>query len=160
MLEAIKRGLVICFSMLGITATGLLVLWATFPGREGIEYEHWPVAMISSPDNAWMAVVGEHVYSGPAFADTYSFQSIQLVRRQEEPPDPSYVFTMEPRERAEQSLRLQWLGPRKLQITAPNRSFIRTKQRAYEGVEVVVKYHPDDPAERARSLNERGLPPD
>jgi hypothetical protein len=160
MVAAVKRGLAICFSMLGITAACLLVLWATFPGRESIEYEHWPVTMAASPDDAWMAVVGYHVYSGPGLADASVFETVQLVRRQEKPPDPSYIFTMEPSEGAEGSLRLKWLGPQKFRITAPNKSLIRTRKRWYEDVGVVVKYHPDDPAERARYLKERGLPAD
>ena len=163
-MTAVARvGIEICFAMLGLIGSGLLVLWAASPGKEISGDERWAVGTFPSPDDAWMAVVGEHAYSGSGRADTSQFEAVQLVRyvrHQGNPLDPSYVFTMEPGGDPEDRLLLQWLGPRKLQITAPNKSFIQIKKSGYEDVEVVVKYERDDPAERARYLRARGLPPD
>jgi hypothetical protein len=54
---------------------------------------------------------------------------------------------------------LQWLSPRKLQITIPNISGVGLQKNNYQGVDVVIKYEPDDPVARDTWKRERGLSP-
>ena len=51
----------------------------------------------------------------------------------------------------------RWLSPRTLQITIPNKSLIGLQKPSYGDIEVVIKYEPDDPAERERWLRSLGL---
>jgi hypothetical protein len=83
-----------------------------------------------------------------------------LVRRGEESKEDSDVLVVDgigpPKDRP----RAQWLSPQKLQITIPNNSIVGLKRASYEGLEVVIRFDPDNPAQRDRFLKERGLPPD
>jgi len=43
---------------------------------------------------------------------------------------------------------VQWLSPQKLQITIPNFSGVGLQSSSYEGVNIIVKFEPDDPIAR------------
>lgn len=51
-----------------------------------------------------------------------------------------------------------WLSTSKLQIIIPNKSLIGLQKSNYEGVDMLVKFEPDDSSERAQWLKALGLP--
>jgi REP element-mobilizing transposase RayT len=85
---------------------------------------------------------------------------VQFVRPGEEANHQNDIFALEEHGNPLNRPLTQWLGPRKLQITVPNRSLIGRKKRRHEDVEIVIKYDPDDPAEKARFLKELGFAPE
>jgi hypothetical protein len=106
-----------------------------------------------------VALVYEEVCSGEGLATTGITDTVQLLRRGEEPKDENDVFAVEEHGNSVYRPLTQWLSPQKLKITIPNKSLIGLKKDSYEGIEVVTKYEPDDPAERERWLKSLGLPP-
>jgi hypothetical protein len=118
------------------------------------------LSLLASPDDAWTALIYQDLCShGPAFT-TVILDRVQLVRRGEESREDSDVLVVEDGGHPENRPLTQWLSPQKLQITIPNRSVVGLRKSSYEGVAVVVKFNPENPAERDRFLKERGLPPD
>jgi hypothetical protein len=124
------------------------------------ECERKTISMLMSPDDFWIVFVHEDTCSGESFATTGITDTIQLVRAGGEVSEQGDIFAVEEHGNPLNRLLTQWLGPRRLQITVPNRSLIGLKKRRYEDVEIIMKYEPDDPAERARFLKELGLPAD
>lgn len=118
------------------------------------------IAMLVSPDDAWTALIQEDLCShGPAFT-TSILDRVQLVRRNEESKENSDVLIVDEGGHPENRPLTQWLSPKKLQITIPNKSLVSLRKSSLEGIEVAVKFNPYNPAERSRFLKERGLPPD
>jgi hypothetical protein len=116
--------------------------------------------MLVSPDDAWTALIQEDLCShGPAFT-TSILDRVQLVRRNEESKENSDVLIVDEGGHPENRPLTQWLSPKKLQITIPNKSLVSLRKSSLEGIEVAVKFNPYNPAERSRFLKERGLPPD
>jgi hypothetical protein len=84
---------------------------------------------------------------------------VQLVHRGEKPTRESDVFANEDLGLSENHPILQWMSPQKVQITVPNNSLIGLRKSSYEGIEIDVKFEPDDPVERARWSKGLGLRP-
>jgi hypothetical protein len=158
-MKALKLAALVCVGALALAGLPLLVLWAVLPAPGNSEYETWPVDMVRSPDHAWVAVVRVHLCSA-FLAGTDKYWTVQLLRPEERRSDPSEVFAVDGVSHREDRLILDWLGRRKLQITAPNKSLISVKRREFEDVRTVIDYIGDDPAERALFQKEHGLPPD
>jgi hypothetical protein len=127
---------------------------------EKSECERKTISMLMSPDDSWIVLVHEDTCSGGDFATTGITDTVQLLRPGEESKHQNDIFAVEEHGNPLNRPMTRWLGPQKLQITIPNRSLIGLKKRRYEDVEIVIKYDPDDPAERARFLKELGLSPD
>ncbi len=122
--------------------------------------ERQTVAMLPSPDAAWSALFYEDICShGPAFT-TVVLDRIRLVRRGEESNEDSDVLILQGPVPVENRMQPRWLSPQELQITIPNNSVVTEKRSRYGGIEVIVKFNPDDPVQRERFLEEHGLPPD
>src|SRR5260221_10021417 len=122
--------------------------------------ERKTISMLMSPDDSWIVFVHEDTCSSESFATTGITDTVQLVRPRKESNHENDVFAIEEHGDPLNRPVTQWLTPRKLQITVPNRALIGLKKRRYEDVEIIIKYHPDDPAERARFLKELGLAPE
>jgi hypothetical protein len=115
--------------------------------------------LVSSDDN-WTATIEEDLCShGPSFT-TVVLDRVRLIRRGERARDDGEVLILEEGGRPENRPLVQWLSPYQLQITVPNRMFLNLRKNSYDGVEVIVKFSPNDPSERKQFLKERGLPPD
>jgi hypothetical protein len=138
-------------------AAGIMVAEAT-PAEEQCERETM-ISQLISPDDAWVAVVEEHVCSGEGLATTGVDDTVQLLRSGEKPKRGDYVFSISEQGNPLNRPLTRWLSPQKLQITIPNKSLFVLKRDRYEGIEIVVKYEPNDPAERERWLRSRGLAP-
>lgn len=118
------------------------------------------ISKLLSPDDTWTAVVEEDLCShGPAFT-TVILDRVRLVRRGEKAKDDSEVLVTEEGGRWENRPQTEWLSPRNLQITLPNKIFLNLKKPNYNDIEISIKFNPNDPLERKRFLEERGLPPD
>jgi hypothetical protein len=118
------------------------------------------ISMLMSPDDSWIAFVQEDTCSGESFATTGITDIVQLARPGQKATATDDVFAVVEHGNPLNRPLTQWLTPRKLQITVPNKSLIGLKKSQHEDIEIVVKYQPDDPAERQRFLKELGLPPD
>jgi hypothetical protein len=127
---------------------------------EKSECERKTISMLMSPDDYRIVFVHEETCSGEGFATTGITDIVQLVQPGKESNHQNDIFAVEEHVNPLNRPMTQWLGPQKLQITVPNRSLIGLKKRRYEDVEIVIKYDPDDPAERARFLKKLGLSPD
>jgi hypothetical protein len=123
------------------------------------ECERKTISMTMSPDDSWTVFVHEDTCSGESLATTGITDTVQLVRAGSAGNQGDVLAVEEHGDPLNRPL-TQWLGPRKLQITIPNKSLIGLKKRRYGDVEIVLKYDPDDQAERARFLKELGLPPE
>jgi len=149
-------------------ATGLFALTEiAMAQKAGCEGE--TISMLLSPDDAWIALVQEHVCSDGWFVTTVTgtvqlvgrdaIDAVRLGRHAEQPRHPNDIFAVDEHGRWENRPLTRWLSPKKLQITVPNKSLIGLYKGSYEGIEIIVKYEPDDPAERERWLKSLGLAP-
>jgi hypothetical protein len=111
-----------------------------------------------SPDDMWVMAVDEYACSGKSFGTSGITDVVQLFRKGDKPTRQNDVFAVNESGHPEYRPQVRWLSPTKLEIVAPNKSLIGLRKRTYESIEVVVKFDPDDSAERARFLKEAGLP--
>jgi hypothetical protein len=142
-----------------VSCVTLLLIGTMASAQSDASCQRHTTATLASPDAAWLALVQEDTCVGVFPFTTGVTDTVQLVRPGEQPDSDNDVFALEEHGRPENRPLLRWLSPQKLQITVPNRSLIGLQKRAFAGVEIVVKYDPDDPAERARFLQELGLAP-
>jgi hypothetical protein len=127
--------------------------------------ERRAISMRMSPDYVWVAVVHENVCSDGYFVTTLTYvvqllrreslDSIRLIPYSDKPQNDNDVLAGEMSH--ENPPELRWVSASKLQITVPNRSLIGLQKRSSDGVEVVLKFDPDDPSDRERWLKERGF---
>jgi len=153
-----------------LVAAVAMALTETALAQEQAGCERETISVLVSPDNAWVALVQEDLCNDGGFVTTITdtiqlarrelTETVQLTRRAEEPKHENDVFAVDEHGRPENRPRTRWLSPQKLEITVPNLSLVGLKRSSYEGVEVVVKYEPDDPAARERWLRGLGLAPD
>ncbi len=154
---------------------GSLVAWVitlyfyTTIAQAEVQCERQPISVEVSPDSSWVALVEEGLCSDGRFVTVSTFtvrlverdltDTIKLSRRSEEPDYEGDILVVDDYGSLQNRPLLQWISPRKLQITIPNISGIGLKKDSYRGVDVVIKYEPDDPAARDRWQKERGLSP-
>jgi hypothetical protein len=152
-----------------VLAAGVIVANGIAMARGELECERETISALVSPDNAWVALVQEGVCSDGGLV-TISTDTVQLARR-----DSTDAIQLAPRsEKAEHENDIlvvdyyghpenrpltQWLSPRKLQITIPDISGVGLHKSSYQGVDIVIKYEPDDPAAREKWQKEHGLAP-
>jgi hypothetical protein len=117
------------------------------------------VSFLLSPDNAWAALVQEELCTGDGPASAGVTDTVQIVERGQEPTHLNDVFGVEEHGRPENRPLIRWLAARKLQITVPNLSLIGLQKSRYAGVEISIKFEPDDPVARDRWLTDLGLKP-
>ena len=117
------------------------------------------VAMGVSPEDKWVAVVQEEVCSGPGIASTNVTDVVQLVPQERKPENGDDIFAVEGHGDPTQRPNVRWLSSTKLQINVPNKSLIGLDKKSYAGIEIAIKYEPDDPAERERFLKQFELTP-
>jgi hypothetical protein len=117
------------------------------------------ISMLVSPDNKWAALVQEDICSDGAFITVLLYR-VQVVRRGGKPTRDNDVLTFDAHGNSKDRPQLSWLSANRLQVTTPNKSLVGLKKERYEAVDVIIKYEPDDPAERERWLREEfGLAP-
>ena len=150
-------------------AAGVMISSGVVPARGEVECERETIAAVVSPDNIWVALVQEGVCSDGGLvtvstntvrlARRDSTDTIQLARRPEMPEHANDILVVDDYGHAENRPLTQWLSPRKLQITIPNLSGVGLQLSSYQGVEIIVKYEPDDPSAREKWKKEHGLAP-
>jgi hypothetical protein len=152
-----------------ILAAGIALLNETVLARGELECERGTISMLVSPDDAWVALVQEGVCSDGGFV-TISTDTVRLVRRDlvdtiqlalhsEKPEHENDVLVVDDYGHPENRPLIQWLSTRKLQITIPNISGVGLQKSSYQGIDVAIKYEPDDPAAREKWRREHGLAP-
>ena len=112
-----------------------------------------------SPDDSWVAFVQEEVRGDGGYVTTVD-DIVRLVRRGVRPTRENDIFAIEMHGHAEYRPVLRWLSSKKSQITVPNTSIVNFHKRNYQGIEIAVRFDPDDPAGRQQFLKLRGLDPD
>jgi hypothetical protein len=127
------------------------------------------ISALMSPDDAWVAFVQEDMCSDGYFVTTITDTvqlvccdaagAVQLTWHPDKPRHENDVFALDEHGQPENRPLTRWLSPQKLQITVPNKSLIGFQKSSYEGIEIVIKYEPDDPVERERWLKSLGLSP-
>ena len=85
--------------------------------------------------------------------------AIQLAPSVEKPEYENDILVVDHYGHPENRPLIQWISHQKLQITIPNISGVGLQKSSYQGVDMVIKYEPDDPAARERWQKERGLAP-
>jgi hypothetical protein len=158
------------FSYLKIAtiSAGVMVSNGLATARE-FECERGTISVLVSPDDAWVALVQEGVCSDGGFV-TISTDTVRLVRRDlvdtiqlalrsEKPGHEKDVLVVDHYGHWENRPLIQWLSARKLQITIPNLSGVGLQKSIYQGIDVAIKYEPDDPAAREKWRREHGLAP-
>jgi hypothetical protein len=129
---------------------------ASEPGKAGCDRE--TVSLLVSPDESWVAFVQEDVCSDGAFVTNVS-DIVQLVRRGGEPKREDNVFALDAHGRPENRPLTRWLSSQKLHITVPNKSLIGLQKTRHEGIDIEIKFEPDDSVERQQFLKQFGLAP-
>jgi hypothetical protein len=154
-----------------VAASGAAVAGAQLARAEGGCWSSTISALIS-PDDVWVALVRQEICSDGLFVTTV-VDKVQLVRRisidtiplgprPDEPIHENDVFGIE--EAGYPPIRplTRWLSPDQLEISIPNLIPVGSQKSEYEGVQIVVKHNPDDPAAsaaREQWLIEHGLRP-
>jgi hypothetical protein len=127
------------------------------PGSEA-GCERRTIAVTLSPDEKWQALTQQNICSDGAFV-TVLFDTVQLIRRGDEPDRAIDVLSIEAGGRPDDKPLARWLSGTELQITIPNKSYFEIKKSDYEGIRIAIEFHPNDPAERKRWLEQmRQLP--
>ena len=131
------------------------VVWSTLPELIGSGCTVTPLDEAVSPDLRWRAVVESEVCESPFLS--YEISGVRLVGIAD--PSRSVDILGVDDGYPHQRPRLLWISPALLQITVPNISFLKLLRRTIDGVQVVVRYDPDDlPARKAwrRTLGREG----
>ena len=127
------------------------------------------ISITVSPDDSWVALVQRDICSDGFFVTTVvntvqlaRYAAIRTIDRLPHPELPRIaendVFAVEGPTFQQRPL-IRWVSDKTLQITVPNLSLIGLKKDSYEGVEILIKFDPDNPDARERWLEERGLKP-
>ncbi len=124
------------------------------------------IAMLLSDDNTWVALMHEDVCSDGHFVTTLtdtvqlsrrdSVESIQLAPYQDKVKHENDVLTIDASPGGRPTM--LWPSNGRLQITVPNRSLVGLHKGSYSGIEVVLKFQPDDPSDREKWLRSLGVP--
>jgi hypothetical protein len=153
-----------------ILTASLRALNGATPARAQVTCERETISMAVSPDNTWVALVQEGVCSNGALVtvstDTVRLaarrdaaEAIQLAPRVEKPGYDNDILVVDYYGHPESRPLVQWLSREKLQITIPNISGVGPRKSSYQGVNIVVKYEPDDPVAREKWQKEHGPAP-
>jgi len=145
---------------LGLSAVPLTLLaaaWAvTGDGKDTCE--HAIVARVPSPDGAWEARVDEAVCLF-GFGVGAVVAGVHLVSTRD-PARSTDLLGVDTGAHEDDRPRLAWTAPDVLQVTVPNRSFLKVLTRQFDGVRVDLRFDPDDPADRAAWRRKYGMSPD
>jgi hypothetical protein len=155
-----------CLTILFFT-TGAAMLGGTALAQEKGGCQRETISVLMSPDDTWVALVQEDTCSDGYFVTTVTdtvqlarrdtTDTVQLTRHADVPKHENDVFALDEHGRPENRPLARWLSPQELQVMIPNKSLIGLQKNSYESIEIVIKYEPDDPAERERWLKSLGL---
>lgn len=150
-----------------IGAMGLL-LEEPVVAQDVLSCERETIARSVSPDQTWVALVQEGMCTTGRVAvstDTVRLERISEMKeiplgaRFEKAEYENDVLVVDYYGRPEARPIVNWLSPRKLQITIPNISGVGLQKNNYQDVEITIKYDPDDPLAREKWRKDRGLTP-
>jgi len=138
-----------------VLLTLLAAVWAVTGDGDGDgkdTCEHAIVARVPSPDGAWEARVDEAVCLF-GFGTGAVVAGVHLVSTRD-PARFADLLGVDTGAHEDERPRLAWTAPDVLQVTVPNRSFLKVLTREFDGVRVDLRFDPDDPAERAAWLRQ------
>jgi hypothetical protein len=131
------------------------------PGPDCRSESEVRAVVLRSPDGQWEADVDRRVCFSWGIATT-GIDDVVAIRHSGEPASrgadvqPEDVFYVDAHN---QYPLLLWPSPSHLEITVPNESRTAVIRNSYQGIEISVKYDPDNPAETAAFLS-RGSDPE
>jgi hypothetical protein len=147
-----------------MVASTMIMLSAVTASRGEATCERETIAMTSSPDAKWVALLREGECSEgfvTVSTDTVqlvprdSLNTIKLERSPDQPTHENDVLVVDYYGHVENRPVLQWLSARQLKVTIPNLSGIGMQRSSYDDVAIVVKFDPDDPLAREKWKRER-----
>jgi hypothetical protein len=141
-----------------LSFTERLTVAKNVPGKDVAGCSRNTIEMLVSPDDIWAAFVQEEVCSDGAFVTTV-VNYVQVERRGVEPTRENDVFAIVDHGALDDRPILQWLTTRELRIMVPNNALIGLQKGSYQEINVVVRFEPDDPADRQQFLKSLGLDP-
>jgi hypothetical protein len=144
---------------LGLGAVLLTLLagvWAVTGDRKDT-CEHAIVARVPSPDGTWEARVDEATCKvGLGGAAIVAGAHLVSAR---DPARSADLLGVDTGGHENERPILAWTAPDVLQVTVPNRSFLKVLARQFDGVRVDLRFDPDDPADRAAWRSKYGMSP-
>ena len=141
----------VLLTLLAVVLTVVTIVWVATGVRED-SCEHATVARVPSPDGAWEARVDEAVCLF-GFGTGAVVAGVHLVSTRD-PARFADLLGVDTGAHEDERPRLAWTAPDVLQVTVPNRSFLKVLTREFDGVRVDLRFDPDDPAERAAWLRQ------
>lgn len=127
----------------------ILVIIDLFQDKSGCSRR--AVEQLASPDNIWVAFMQEEICGDGWFQTTY-VNIVQLAQQGFQPTRDNDVFATDEIGGVESGPVLQWLSSQKLRITVPNKSLIGLQKASYQGIDISVRFDPDDPVARQQFL--------
>ncbi len=144
---------------LGLGAVLLALLATVLAGTwDKDTCEHAIVARVPSPDGAWEARVDEAT-CGVGLGGMDITAEAHLVSTRG-PARFADLLGVDTGAHEDERPRLEWTAPDVLQVTVPNRSFLKVLTREFGGVRVDLRFDPDDPADRTAWRLKYGMSPD
>jgi hypothetical protein len=119
------------------------------------------LAQALSPDGAWVATIYNNICSDGWFVTTIS-DTVEISRPDEKAssvPSRGTVFGMDDSPYGvDKPFALAWKGMRIIEVTIPNDAWAGKQDEAFDDVDIIYRYIPDDPVERACLKQWRSLP--
>jgi hypothetical protein len=141
------RGLVALLPLLlGISGSVLKT-----PGDLGCD-EGW-LTMAISPDMRWRATLAYVVCGGPMASEFWN--QVLLVNLDALHDEGAEVVALEGDAEIQHKLSFDWESSTLLRITLPNTAVVMTHLGQWRGVQIELRFDPDDPAARESYLRER-----
>lgn len=153
---------------LPLFVSALISLSAAGYAQEGGGCLRETISIQASPDDKWIALVQEDTCSDGHFVTVVNdvveltlrngLETILLKQHPDAPRHENDIFSTEEHGAPEFRPVTRWLTPTSLEITVPNKSLIGLKKKTYEGIDISVKYVPDNLKEREEWRKSRNLP--
>src|ERR1700753_3518008 len=145
-----------CFVPLAVLASGfvsvialiyLILCYAFY-----FDYSHEILVNLPSPTGEWIAVVTEDIVDGPPILSSVT-TGVTLTSTIY-PTWSIYILGLDWRGNKDRLPRVAWSASNVLRVTVPNLSSPYILTRHAGGVDVDIRFEPDDPAARAAWLKE------
>jgi hypothetical protein len=138
--------------MLAVFVFGLSKLWdAIVP--EG-KCSHVVIDRFPSPDGYWVAVIDEYTCDVGSFS-TIITDELHLVSIRYSLPDIN-LLGVDTNGNVSERPRVTWTAPNALQVTVPLEDYLRFRNRSVEGLQVDIRFDPDDPMVRTICREQAG----
>jgi hypothetical protein len=123
-----------------------------------LDCTHLIVDRLPSPDGAWVAVIDESTCD-VGMGGSGITADLHLVRTKSPVRDIN-LLGVDTHGDASNRPRIAWSAPNGLQVTVPLSDYLRLRNTWVEGLQVEVRFDPDDPLVEQICRGQIGRPPD